>query len=469
MIVNKREDMVMNKIAKNTTLWGKWFVIFASLFLCVGMGATQALADVAVDSSNNNFTMIDPSGGLTGGTNDVTFTWDGTLKTSVAASGQVPNASILSAGPCPFFGVTWSAHDVAVYGPGTYTVYSDCPSGSPGCGTGSPVTFTVAAGELGVHMLFNYGPSTNIDVVDVWTRNAVFAPSPLWTGACAASNYSITNSAGTTYTAPAANIVWDLMSKDWNGDGFNGGGMVDGPFVGFNANFNMMATPDACGGCNDNNLCTVDKCNKTTLLCEYTTVSCDDTVQCTRDFCDPATGCQFEDHCTPPTEPTLITPADGSTGLGTTLELRWTKSTDPQNDLMTYHITYCKTPNAGGCVSVLDVKETNLVKRDSKDVFYAGGAGLLMIGMTFIGGITGRKKIIALLIIVVLFAGGAFVSCKNTKNADTTTPLAGNQVNTMVQGLDAGTTYYWRVEADNGYGKVTSSPSSTTAQSFTTR
>jgi hypothetical protein len=126
-------------------------------------------------------------------------------------------------------------------------------------------------------------------------------------------------------------------------------------------------------------------------------------------------------HCDLPTEPTLISPADGATGLGTTLELRWTKSTDlPQHDLMTYHITYCKTPDAQGCVSVLDVKESALVKRDSKDVFYAGGAGLLMIGMTFIGGITGRKKMIALLIIVVLFAGGAFISCKNTKNADTT-------------------------------------------------
>lgn len=135
---------------------------------------------------------------------------------------------------------------------------------------------------------------------------------------------------------------------------------------------------------------------------------------------------------------------------------------------MTYHITFCKTPNAVGCASVADVKDTNLVKRDSKGMFYAGGAGLLMIGITFIGGIRGRKKIIAILIIVVLAAGGSFMSCKNTK-VDQGTPLASDQVNYMVQGLDPGTTYYWKIEADNGYTGVSSSPSPTTAQNFSTQ
>jgi hypothetical protein len=117
---------------------------------------------------------------------------------------------------------------------------------------------------------------------------------------------------------------------------------------------------------------------------------------------------------------------------------------------------------------VLDVPDSTLAKRDGKGTFYAGGAGLLMIGITFIGGLKGRKKIIAILIIVVLFAGGSFMSCKNTK-VDQGTPLASTEVNYMVHGLDPGTTYYWRVEADNGYGVVTSSPSSTTAQNFSTQ
>jgi len=93
---------------------GRPLAVVAIIILCLGLGITQAFA---VSSINNNFTMIDPGGGLAGGTNDVVFTWEGTKKTSVAASGQVSNATLSSS--TPFYGVTWSAHDVTIYGPGT--------------------------------------------------------------------------------------------------------------------------------------------------------------------------------------------------------------------------------------------------------------------------------------------------------------------------------------------------------------
>jgi hypothetical protein len=123
-----------------------------------------------VDTLNNNFTMIDGLGATFGGTNDVRFRWDGTQMTSVAASGQVSNARLSSS--CFFFAHPWTAHDVAIYGPGTYTVYDDCPAGSPGCGAGNPVTFGVNPGELGAHMLFFWNGSDNIDVVEVWQPGA---------------------------------------------------------------------------------------------------------------------------------------------------------------------------------------------------------------------------------------------------------------------------------------------------------
>ena len=88
-------------------------MLFAAVLFMVGISA-QAFA---ASSINNNFTMIDLGGGLAGGTNDVVFTWEGTKKTSVAASGQVSNATLSSS--TPFYGVTWSAHDVTIYGPGT--------------------------------------------------------------------------------------------------------------------------------------------------------------------------------------------------------------------------------------------------------------------------------------------------------------------------------------------------------------
>src|SRR5450759_653300 len=114
--------------------------------------------------------MLDPTGAVAGGTNDVTFTWDGSLKTAVAVSAQVSNATIFSS--CPFNGFTWKAHDVAVYGPGTYTVKASCAAKAPGCATGTnPITFTVGPDEIGAHMLFDWGTvvtNKNIDVVNIW-------------------------------------------------------------------------------------------------------------------------------------------------------------------------------------------------------------------------------------------------------------------------------------------------------------
>jgi hypothetical protein len=206
-----------NKIALFTTLF--WI-------LCLGTSAAQAIT-----TTGNNFTMLHGGGGITGGTNDVTFSWDETFLTSVAASGQVSNATLSS--PTPFFGVNWFAHDVAIYGPGNYTIYTNCPPGSPGCGIGGAYTFAVASNQFAAHMLFDWGPNLNIDVVDVWNKNQVFGPSPMSTG----GNITLDPWSGVSTT------VWNGMSIDWDGNGINGGAMIDGPFQGFSANFNVMTNP----------------------------------------------------------------------------------------------------------------------------------------------------------------------------------------------------------------------------------
>jgi hypothetical protein len=108
----------------------------------------------------------------------------------------------------PFFKKIWTAHGGTTFGPGTYTIDTV---------EGPVVTFTVGAGQVGGHILFDWDTTTNIDVVNVWDVS------------------------GNTYT-----------SRDWDMDGKNtyypvypgepnvrGGEMVDGPFGGFNANFNF--------------------------------------------------------------------------------------------------------------------------------------------------------------------------------------------------------------------------------------
>ncbi len=238
---------------------------------------------ICPSSTGNNFTMLDTGNNAVGGTNDIYFAWDGTRKTSVAVSGQISNALLSST--CAYSARFWSAHDLAVYGPGTYSVYTGCPAGSPGCGAGTPMTFTVKTGEIGIHMLFDWDANYNIDVVNVYTPNAVFNPkSPMWTNVC-----------GTN--VPCQPWVWS--SYDWDGDGYNGGRMVDGPFPGFSPNFNLIKTGtidpccDAVKRCNDNNACTTDTCDSATGNCIHTTIVCNDNSACTTDTCSTTTGCVY--------------------------------------------------------------------------------------------------------------------------------------------------------------------------------
>ena len=360
----------------------------------VSLNGTGLSAD-SVDTSGNNFTMIDPKGAIVGGTNDVRFTWDKTLRSSIAESGQISNATLSSV--TPFFGNLWSAHDVTIYGPGTYTVYSKCPAKSPGCGDSDEkhpaITFTVATGELGAHMLFDWGGSTDIDVIDVWTPSAIFGPSPMWTGAGGSNSEK---------------AVWDWMSKDWDGDGINGRPMVDGPFIGFNANFNVMVVPN-----------------------------------------------------NPPSKPMLKYPEDGAVGMDTSFVFRWEKAIDPdQKDMVKYTISYSTTTN------FIDTDGHTVADagQNSKGMFFAGGAGMLMIGMTFIGGFSGRKRMIAILLVISLFSGGALISCGNSKTAGGGKYLSIDEKSYTVSGLMPNTTYYWKVVATDGKASVESD-----VRSFTTK
>ncbi|MDH5710884.1 MAG: cadherin-like domain-containing protein, partial [Gammaproteobacteria bacterium] len=244
-------------------------------------GDGTATASIKVGVVLGNFTMLDVAGKTFGGTNDVVFTWDGvsmhTAETDVAS-----NMTIVSEGATAFFGAPWYAHHVRVFGPGTYTFEANnalCESksaspdtvnastkslhagaddidvtGCPGTGSATTVSMTVAAGQVGVHMLFDYNGTFDIDVVNVYDKNAVWNDptgqgdqvNDLWTGPAGAS--------------PDPLAPWGLVSRDVNGDGINGSPMVDGPFVGFYANFNdapsgtAAALPPITTGANDTRL-----------------------------------------------------------------------------------------------------------------------------------------------------------------------------------------------------------------------
>ena len=224
--------------------------------------ATASAEMFELGGGANNFTMLTPAGGRVGGTNDVTVMWDGTFNDSVATA--VTNMTISS--PTEFFNALWSAHDVQVFGPGSYTFEACLDDGSKigttPCGNPNydptdlstitnPLTMNVAEGQVGVHMLFDWNGSNNIDVVNVWDMNAVWGYGPN-----DGSSTSYLEGAdlgcfpagkGGDPTSPECTALfateWLFASTDVNGNGVPGHGMVDGPFTGFNANFNVSAVP----------------------------------------------------------------------------------------------------------------------------------------------------------------------------------------------------------------------------------
>jgi hypothetical protein len=209
----------------------------AAVLLALGTATTSAVY-AAVTANNANFTMLAGAGGTVGGANDVAFIWDGTLNDDPATA--VSNASIESITPTAFFGLNWTAYNVKIYGPGSYTISTtdvagsaDCPYGLTTCASGlTDYSVNVSAGQIMAHMKFAYGNTEGIDVINVWVPGDWTALNPN----TIRDNTIFTGPEG-TYSGP----VYGLVSTDWNGDNIAGGGMVDGPFPGFNANFNVNA------------------------------------------------------------------------------------------------------------------------------------------------------------------------------------------------------------------------------------
>ena len=117
--------------------------IAASLALMLGSGAASAATETMTSAT---FTMLDGTGGTVGVDTTVT--------------GSIGDGAWAVASTTPFFGVNWVAHDGTTFGPGTYSI--DTIQG--GVYTG----IEVGAGQIGGHILFDWGATADIDVVNVW-------------------------------------------------------------------------------------------------------------------------------------------------------------------------------------------------------------------------------------------------------------------------------------------------------------
>ena len=157
----------------------KWINALTMAASIIGMAGTA--------NAGITFTMRDPSGGLVGTDTTVTGgfgagTW---------------NVSSTKA----FFAFKWTAHDGVLLHPGTYSI----PTIEGGTYTG----IQIPGGSTGGHILFDWGANKDIDVVLTWD-NATGLSGPV--------------------------MVNGVANPPSGADGL---GMIDGGFVGFNADFDM--------------------------------------------------------------------------------------------------------------------------------------------------------------------------------------------------------------------------------------
>ncbi len=191
-------------------------VLAAAVAGVLGFSGTAAQASLVTaynpySYTGGNFTMLTPSGGLQGGTNDVQGSWNGTVYNSQSDVGAAGNMTLSST--TKFSGYLWTAHNIQVFSQGTYTFTET---------NNATQKLVVGAGQIGAHMLFDWNTAKDIGVADVWNVNSTYT-APFWTGGGVVAGDSWSGNNG---------HIWGLAST-------GGQGMPNGPFGGFKANFNL--------------------------------------------------------------------------------------------------------------------------------------------------------------------------------------------------------------------------------------
>ena len=205
---------------------------------------TALYEDLAVPGSN--FTMFIPASSgvgimlsnpdtpspyrVTGTTEDIVGALDDAL---ICFDTGCTDIAMFFSSVTNFSGSPWSAHDIRVFGPGTYDFDTCLDDGSTTCITGgdpsAAATLEVGPGQVGAQVFFNYGPNENIDVFLLWQLDAAFTRP----------DNSFIAFFG-IFAAPAETRTYELASRDVDGDGNAGSAMTDGPFKGHNASFSLF-------------------------------------------------------------------------------------------------------------------------------------------------------------------------------------------------------------------------------------
>lgn len=225
--------------------------------VALALGSTGAFAapvnniygDASFTTNHANFTMLQGTGAVQGGTNNVNMTWDGDgFNASSDYTGPGSYSNVTAASTSAFSSHLWTAHDIQVFVPGSYSFDTGLGGGAA---SGGMLNVTVPSGYLGMHMLFDWNTTQNIDVFVVAAPSSMFGAGVVRNASNATSCSTggiincLWNGGAVAGFAPTQNQVWMLATVDGNGDGVMGIPMIDGPFAGFNAGFNANMDPIA--------------------------------------------------------------------------------------------------------------------------------------------------------------------------------------------------------------------------------
>ncbi|MDX1815725.1 MAG: choice-of-anchor D domain-containing protein, partial [Thermodesulfobacteriota bacterium] len=226
-----------------------------------------------------------------------------------------------------------------------------------------------------------------------------------------------------------------------------------------------FSIPAGMDTCSDTTLAPSESCTITVQFAPTALVASNDTFDIPSDDPDtPSVTVAVSGTGVPniaPSAPALVLPADGATGLPTSVTFEWNNSTDADGDTVTYDLYVCTDNTFATCSPVNSAPITASATGATGFAFAASGMGVMFFGVAFVAGI-GRKKTVALLLAMALAAGVLMVACGDDDGGSSSPH---GQVSFTQSGLTTTTTYYWKVVANDGSGGSTDSAT----RSFTTQ
>jgi hypothetical protein len=173
-----------------------------------------------------------------------------------------------------------------------------------------------------------------------------------------------------------------------------------------------------------------------------------------------------------PSAPSLYLPEDLATGVAIPVQFQWVKAKDSDGEPVSYHLWYCTNPSMFGCTPVDIASSTTTTAASTGSSLHntlAGlggyGAGILLAGFAIAGGVRSRRKIFFFIAVLAISVMAAAACGKKTETVSVpVTPDPATLMLKSVSNLKSGTTYYWKVVADDGNGGLIDSET----RSFTT-